>query len=192
MIRIIHIFTEEPSAKNIFDILLPKILPDGVFFRVYPHQGKQDLEKALRTTVPSISKMPGAKILITRDQDSSDCIEVKEEIKAIIADKCHCEYFIRIICRELESWFLGDLKAIESAYSRFKPENFINKADFRNVDRITQPNVYLLKIIPEYNNRETLPKLEVSQTIAPFLNLETNRSTSFNCTIAAIKTLASS
>lgn len=190
--KIIHIFTEEPSAKNVFEIILPKILPDGVFFRVYPHQGKQDLEKAIRTTVPSISKIPGAKILITRDQDSADCIDVKEKIREIIAEKCHCDYAIRIICRELESWFLGDLAAIQSAYPRFRPEHYSNKADFRNVDKITQPNNYLKKILPEYSDRETLPKLEVSENIAPFLNLSSNKSESFNQTITAITTLANS
>ncbi len=69
-----HVFTEERSAKNVFDELLPKILHENVNFRIYPHQGKQDLERALRTTLPTISKLPGSKILITRDQDNEDCI----------------------------------------------------------------------------------------------------------------------
>ena len=175
-----------------FKILLPKILSDEVLFRVYPHQGKQDLEKALKKTVPSISKMPGAKILITRDKDSADCIEVKEKINTIIAGKCHCDYFMRIICKELESWFLGDLTAIQLAYPKFKPVDYSNKADCTNVDKITQPNNYLLKIIAAYNDLETLPKLEVSETVAPLLNLETNKSASFTQTIAAIKKLADS
>jgi hypothetical protein len=188
--KTIHIFTEEPSAKNVFEAILPKLLPNDVTFRVYPHQGKQDLEKALKTTLPSICKMPGARILVTRDQDSEDCVEVKERIRDVIADRCSCGYYIRIICRELESWFLGDLEAIRDAFPRFKPDNYSNKADFRNVDKINQPNRYLLKIIPEYSGRETLPKLEVSETIAPLLDLDSNKSHSFNQTLAAIRNLA--
>jgi hypothetical protein len=69
----LHVFTEEESARRVFDIILPKILPDGIYFKVYSHQGKNDLEKALRTTLPTISKIPGSRILITRDQDSADC-----------------------------------------------------------------------------------------------------------------------
>lgn len=73
----LHIFTEEPSAKKVFDIILPKLLPQNVSYRVYPHQGKQDLGKALKDSVPTISKIPGSKIIITRDHDSSDCKQVR-------------------------------------------------------------------------------------------------------------------
>lgn len=189
MTKTIHIFTEEASAKKTFEAILPKILPNDVAFRVYSHQGKQDLEKALKTTVPSISRIPGSRILITRDQDNDDCTKVKEKFINAIKGKCSCPFFIRIICKELEAWFLGDLNSIKNAYSRFKPEAYQNKSDFRNVDKINQPNRYLLKIIPEYSGRETLPKIEVSETISPFLNIDSNSSESFNNTISAIQRL---
>lgn len=185
----LHIFTEEPSAKNVFEVILPKIIPENVMFRIYSHQGKQDLERGLRSALPSISRIPNSRILITRDQDSSDCKELKEDLIAIIGNNCNCPYKIRIVCRELEAWFLGDLSAIKKAYSRFRPENYIGRAEFRNVDNLTQPNDYLLKIIPEFTGRETLPKLETSNTIAPFLKIEDNKSTSFNATINAIRVL---
>lgn len=185
----LYVFTEEPSAKIVMDSLLPRILPEGVGFKVFPHQGKQDLEKALRKTLPTISQIPGAKILITRDQDSSNCIELKNELNSIIEGTCKCEYSIRIICKELESWFLGDLKAVSSAYPRLKPEQYQSKSDFKNVDKITNPNKYLLKIIPEYTKRTVLPKLESSERIAPFLNLENNSSDSFKHTVSAIRKL---
>ena len=41
----------------------------------------------------------------------------------------------------------------------------------------------------EYKNRGTLPKLECSERIAPFLDLENNRSESFNHTVRAIQKL---
>ncbi|HAK79921.1 MAG TPA: hypothetical protein DCM71_24190 [Runella sp.] len=187
--KMLYVFTEEPSAKIVMDSLLPKVLPEGVGFKVFPHQGKQDLEKALRKTLPHISQMPGAKILVTRDQDSADCVALKKELNTITEGSCKCEYSIRIICKELEAWFLGDLKAVQAAYPRLKPEQHLAKADFKNVDKITNPNKYLLKIIPEYKNRETLPKLECSERISPFLDLENNRSESFNHTVTAIRKL---
>jgi len=182
----LHVYTEEPSAKIIFDTLLPKILPTDVFFSVYSHQGKQDLEKALRKTLPSISKIPGSRILITRDQDSGDCKDVKKKLDDIILGNCSCPYKIRIVCTELESWFLGDLAAIENAYPRFRAGVYSTKADLRNVDSIVTPNNYLLKAIPEYSGKETLPKLETAENISKFMSLEFNKSTSFNFTISAI------
>lgn len=182
----LHIFTEEPSLKRVFENLLPKILPENVYFQIYSHQGKQDLEKALRTTLPSISKIPGSKILVTRDQDSSDCKELKQNLIEIIGSNCNCDFLIRIVCRELESWYLGDMQAIQKAYPRFNADNFKNKSEFRNVDKIQSPNRELLKIIPEYNDRDYLPKLETAEYISPYLNINTNNSESFNQTINAI------
>lgn len=185
---ILHIFTEELSAKNVLDEVLPKLIP-GVHYRIYPHQGKEDLYKALRTTVPSISKIPGSRILITRDQDNYDCKDVKADLLKIVDGKCACPHSIRIVCRELESWFLGDLNAIKQAYPRFKPEQHSAKADFRDVDSIAIPNDYLLRIIPEYQGMATLPKLETSSKISKFLDLENNTSKSFKFTLSAITQL---
>ena len=62
-------------------------------------------------------------------------------------------------------------------------------ANLRNVDRITHPNNYLKKIIPDFTNSTSLPKLAVSENIAKFLDIDNNRSASFNNTILAIRKL---
>ena len=185
----LHIFTEEPSAKILFDAILPKVLPEGVTYSVYPHQGKQDLEKAVKTTVPSISRIPGAKILISRDQDVGDCEPIKQNLLEMLESNCHAPYLVRIVCRELEAWYLGDLKAVKAAYPRFNPKLYEGKKEFRDVDSIQTPNQYLLSILPEYKGREYLPKLESSTKISPLLDLEANTSTSFRHVISGIKRL---
>jgi len=188
--RQLHIFTEEPSLKKVFEIILPKILPVDYYYRIYSHQGKQDLEAALTKTMPSISKIPGAKILITRDQDNEDCKGLKAYLNKIIINNCHCDYLVRIVCRELEAWYLGDLLAIETAYPRFKANSISSKASLRTVDSIHKPSKYLLNVIPELGNKERLPKLETAEKIAPFLDIDRNKSESFKQTIQAIKSLA--
>ena len=85
---ILHVFTEEPSCKNVLDIVLPKILPENISFRIHAHQGKQDLEKALQYTLPKISRIPDSKILILRDQDNEDCKGVKNRLKEIADLSC--------------------------------------------------------------------------------------------------------
>ncbi len=107
----------------------------------------------------------------------------------MVKDNCFCEYSVRIICKELESWFIRDLKAIECAFPRFSAAQFENKSRFRKVDNITKPSADLLKLIPEFSNRKFLPKLEVSEKIAEFMNPDINKSKSFIHTIAAIKKL---
>ncbi len=186
---VLHIFTEEPSLKEVLDIIVPKIIPQGVYYQIYPHQGKQDLEKALKTAVPSISKIPGARIIITRDQDNDDCRTLKSNLERLIAGKINCEYKIRIICKELESWFLGDLAAVEAAYNRFRSDQYSNRTELRDVDAMSKPSEFLRRIIPEYSNLRSLPKLTTAQRIGANLDINNNRSESFNQMVAAIKEL---
>ena len=185
----LHVFTEESSAGIVFNSLLPAILPESVTFSIYSHQGKEDLKKALTTTVPSLSKIPGARILITQDQDNDDCTLVKKELSNLLNNTCHSPYLIRVICRELESWFLGDLSALEAIFPRVRPEKYRGTQKFRNVDDIKKPSMMLLSIIPDYKGRTYLPKLELSQKIAPVLHHENNSSVSFRHVVSGIKKL---
>jgi len=186
----LFILTEELSIKNVFDIVLPQILPQDVVCRVLVHQGKNDLEKVLAERIASLSRIDGAKILITMDQDNNDCKQLKQKLVNLINEKCVCDYKIRIVCKELESWLLGDLSAIEKAFPRFKKEACIEKAQMKDVDKIKEkPTEFLLRIIPDFKDRKKLPKLEISKKIAPFLDIANNSSISFNHTINAIKQL---
>jgi hypothetical protein len=186
----LFILTEEPSIKNVFEVVLPKILPQSVVFRILVHQGKNDLIKTLTEKISSLSRIGGAKILITIDQDANDCKELKQKLINIIHDNCGCTYKIRIVCKELESWLLGDLQAIEKAYPRFRSATFAQKKQIINVDKIKgKPSDFLLRIVPDFKDRKKLPKLEFSKKIAPFLDIENNTSSSFKHTINAIKQL---
>jgi hypothetical protein len=188
---VLHIFTEEASFKLMADHVVPKLLPEGAEFHVYPHQGKQDLEKALISTVPFISRMPDSRILITRDKDTADCRHLKNKLLKLIEVKCNCPYLIRIICHELECWYLGDLQAIKAVYPRFSPDKYINSSVFRNVDKIQNAPEKILNIVPELNKREYLPKLEFSRKVSAHLNIDRNKSTSFRHFVSAVRKLTS-
>jgi hypothetical protein len=173
----------------VLEKLLPLLLQGNTSFKIYPHQGKQDLEKAIRKTIPTISKIPGSRIIITRDLDSSSCLKIKTDLDEIAKVNCYCPYKIRIVCRELESWFLGDLDAVENAFQRFKSLNYKGKAELRNVDAIIQPSEYLLRILPEYSGVKYLPKLEVAEKVSRKMEIDRNRSTSFHHFIQSVREL---
>ncbi len=185
----LHIFTEEESARSLLLVLLPKILPAEIEFHIYPPQGKQDLEKRLPRTLPAISSISNARILIIEDQDSNDCIVLKAKLNQIVQAKCSVPYLIRIACKSMENWFLGDLKAVGIAYERFKMHKYANTADFRRVDKIVNSPEKLLRIVPELQNTSRLPKIEVAKRIGACLNIDANTSDSFNQTVFAIKKL---
>ena len=105
---------EEASMKTVLDIILPQILPESVEFKTIPHSGKSDLEASIPHKLKAW-RQPDTKFIIVRDQDSGDCVQIKEALKRL-AEPYGRPVLIRIACRELESWYLGDLKAVSQAY----------------------------------------------------------------------------
>ncbi len=170
--------------ENFLTIILPKILPkgyklnDNCFLR--PHEGKNDLKKSIPNKIKVFSNFHiPTKIIIIHDQDSNDCKKLKEGLIQLCTSNGDCPVLIRIPCKELENWYLGDMDAIGAVYPKFKPEKYKNKATYRNVDQCF--GAYELeKII------KTFQKGFASKNIPNFMNLENNNSTSFNHLISGL------
>ena len=97
---------------------------------------------------------------------------------------------IRIICRELESWFLGDLYAVEKAFE-LTPNTlakYQNKQKFRDPDRLNSAKQELTKLFKKDFSEDYFPALH-SRKIAPHLSLTKNRSHSFQVFIRGVKEL---
>ena len=186
----LFILTEEESLRTALDVILPKLIdPSRVSYQVIAHDGKQDLETAIRRTVPSLSRIPGARIIVTRDQDAEDCLLVKKHLQELVMANCNAPYKIRVLCHELENWFLGDFEAISAAFPRFRPDQVRQKAKYRNVDNLANAPQELLKIIPELAGRAYLSKINTASMISPHLNTERNTSLSFQNFVRAVEEL---
>lgn len=72
-------FLEEPSAEAMLEGFLPKVLSPSLPYRCIVFEGKQDLEKQLVRRMRGY-RVPGAKFVVLRDQDSADCKVVKETL----------------------------------------------------------------------------------------------------------------
>lgn len=175
-------FLEEPSAEVFLQGLLPKILPSGIEAKYVVFQGKQDLEKRLPKRLRAW-RTPGARFVVLRDQDSGDCVAIKQYLKRKCAETHHPDILIRIVCRELESFYLGDLTAVANAIGPTRLSRYQNKRKYRNPDSLLNPSRELKKIAPTYQ------KIAGSRAIAPQLCIETNRSISFNHLIRGILSL---
>ena len=180
----IEILVEEPSMDECLRNLLPKIVPahwrlDENYF-IRPHQGKSDLKKSIPTKMKVFNNWhePIA-VVILHDQDSADCKVLKQDIKSLCGD-FNKSLLIRIVCKELESWYLGDLLAIEKAYPKFKSSNFVSKARFKYPDNLNAKD-QIKKIFPDYR------EVASSREIAKNFNIENNRSDSFNQFVKGIK-----
>ncbi|MCD8487030.1 MAG: DUF4276 family protein [Desertifilum sp.] len=126
---------EEPSAKIVLDAILPKIIPEHITYICIDHQGKDDLTKSIPKKIKAFQCFkPDTKFVIVHDQDSHDCKKLKADLLQLCRSAGKSEVIIRIICHELESWFLGDLAAIEQAYE-LKPQSLSKKTKSREVSQ---------------------------------------------------------
>ena len=180
-------FLEERSAEIFLKGILPNILPDHIHTRFVVFEGKQDLEKRIPVHLRGWQQ-PDAKFVILRDQDSGNCQNIKEKLvrQCIDANKHH-NTLVRIACRELESFYLGDLAAVAAAIG---PKNLAahqNKRKYRQPDYIMNPSLELKEIAPDYQ------KISGARKIGPLMAVNNNNcSHSFNTLITGIKRLAGS
>jgi hypothetical protein len=173
----VEFLLEEPSMANFLEIVLPRILPTGFALNencfLRPHNGKSDLQRSIPRKVRAFSNFhESTKIVVVHDQDSNDCVTLKNTLRDLCERSGQCPVLIRIACRELEAWYLGDMDAIECAYPVFKAAQYRNRAKFRNPDSCS-PSDELLKTIPEFK------KGTASRTIPRFMVVERNSSRSF-------------
>jgi hypothetical protein len=176
-------FLEEESAKALLEQLFPLLIPEGS--RVRPRfivfEGKQDLEKQLRKKLAGYLNRD-ARFIVMRDQDQGDCRTTKRSLAALCPASHRARTIVRIACRELESFYLGDLQAVESGLGVSGLAGKQNKAKFRDPDHLSSPSRELEKLT---GNR--YQKIAGSRAIAPHLDLRAPRSRSFYHLLQAIR-----
>lgn len=60
-------------------------------------------------------RQPETRFVVLIDQDSNDCIVLKDRLSGLCQEGGRENCLVRIVCHELESWFLGDLEAVGQA-----------------------------------------------------------------------------
>lgn len=92
---------------------------------------------------------------------------------------------VRIACRELEAFYLGDLRAVELGLRVSGLSLKQNQAKFRDPDQLQSPSVELEKL-----TGGRYQKVAGSRAIAPHLDLEKPGSRSFRHLIQAVRSAA--
>jgi hypothetical protein len=173
---------EERSMLEMLQVLVPSLIPSGVQCRFIPHEGISDLEKSiprkLRAWVDA-----DARFVVVRDKHSADCKKVKQNLLRLCKEGHRPDTLVRIVCHELESWFLGDLAAVEKAYCLRGIAKRQEQAKYRTPDRLTNAEQELRRLTPRYQ------KIDGSRRIAPFMSIRDNKSHSFGVLIDGIRRL---
>ena len=146
-------------------------------------QGKQDLEKNLKIKLRAW-KLPNCSFIVMRDQDSGDCKEIKDNLANICEQAGKQGVLIRIACHELESFYLGDLAAVEKGLDLKGLERKKKQRKFRDPDLLANPSEEMFKLTGNIYD-----KVSGSRAISPHLALKSNSSKSFNTLISGIKNL---
>lgn len=171
---------EEPSLGEVLKVVLPRILHDEATYQLVPHEGKHDLEKSIPRKLRAWGT-PNTRFVIVRDQDSAECRVVKQFLIDLCAQAGRPDSLVRIVCPHLESWFLGDLAAVEKAFHKQGVARRQRTRKFREPDSLTNAEQELRKLIPSYQ------KLSGSRAIAPHLSLENNLSKSFQNFVRGVR-----
>lgn len=186
---VIEILTEEPSMENFLREILPQVLPVdyqldiNCFIR--PHEGKSSLKKSIPRKIKACSNYGyPVKVLIIHDQDSNDCKRLKNDLLKLCESTTHIPVIVRIACKELENWYLGDMQAIEKTYPKSKAASLTGKAKYRNPDNVF--GAYELEQMAS-----DFSKTHASREVPKHMIISSNKSPSFNHFLTGLNKLIS-
>lgn len=174
---------EEPSMKELLDILLPRLLPPDVEFKTVPHEGKSDLESSIPRKLRAWRE-PGVRFVVVRDNDGANCASVKTRLANLCSQNGRSDTLIRIVCQELECWYLGDLAAVESAFGVRGLACQQDKAKYRTPDRLASGCQIMRELVSGF------AKTSGARTIAPHMSISANRSASFQAFVTGVQRIA--
>lgn len=179
MINLVFLL-EEPSARDLLEGLLPKLLPATIYPHYLVFQGKQDLEAQTVRKLRGWRK-PDSAFVVLRDQDAADCRKVRQGLADRVAESGRAPALVRVACREIESWIVGDWDAIAKAFERPDLAAKGLKEAHRTPDVLVRPVETIRKHVPEYQKRDG------ARRIGPLLDPERNQSESFRAFCAGVK-----
>lgn len=178
-------FLEEPSAKEMLQGVVPRIIPEGVSVRYVPFEGKQDMNRQLARKLRGWLT-PDTRFIVLRDQDSGNCLQIKQELVHLCATAGHGDALVRIACHEIESFYLGDLEAVENALVLHGVASRQRSRKYRDPDQLNNAVQELVRV-----TSGVYQKIVGSRAIGPCLKVDgSNRSRSFNVLIAGIQKVA--
>lgn len=187
----LEVLVEEPSADRALRLLLPKIVP-GVPFEIRDFRGKdgllRELPRRLRGYRPWIDSASTCVVVVV-DRDDDDCVALKSRLEQMAKEAGFrtesgpaggAQILNRIVIEELEAWFFGDIPALKRAYPKVSP-TLDKQARYRDPDAIAGGTWEALeRVLREHGYHTTgLRKLEAATEIAEHMDVEANRSRSF-------------
>ena len=93
---------------------------------------------------------------------------------------------MRLVCQELESWYLGDLAALAIAFDHPKVDSPPHRKRFIHPDDRPKPSGDVKRLVPAFQ------KISGARAMARHLNFERNQSKSLQSFVAGVRHMADS
>jgi hypothetical protein len=168
------LLTEEESMRSALRAMIPRLFSGAEechHWLVISHQGKADLDRSFPRKIQSWQE-PGSSFIVLRDNDGEDCTKLKRSLRDRVPETA-TPVIIRLVCQELESWFLGDLDAVATAYPQASRHSSFRSLRNRDPDSLTNSAQILTDLTG------TAAKRIRAAAIAEYLDPVRNRSKSF-------------
>lgn len=199
----IEFLVEESSAEAALRNIVPQILGGSATYDIHPHQGKRDLLSKLPQRLRAYRKwMPDDwRIVVLVDADDEDCKALKAQLeeaareagfitKSAASSSRGFQVLNRVVMKELEAWFLGDVEAIRAAYPDV-PQTLARKAPYRDPDAVAGGAWEALERVLQKAgyHRGGLDKIAAAREISEHMRPERNRSNSFRAFCEGLRAL---
>ena len=120
--------------------------------------------------------------MIVQDQDEACCVAVKSRYLDMCVATGRPETLVRIVCRELEAWYLGDPDAMIAAFPMHRSgiERELGKPRYRYPDAISLPSNVVKRLVPGRG------KIEIARAMGQTMSQD-NVSPSFRTFLGGVR-----
>jgi hypothetical protein len=172
--------------KALLDDLLPRFFPGmlvDVHFKCIPHEGKSDLDRSIPRKLRQW-RVPHDRFIVVRDNDNMDCRQLKSSLVGMCNANHRSDTLVRLVCQELESWYLGDLDALSRAFQQPRVGSASMKRRFLDPDSWQKPSKEVERLIKNFQ------KLSGARVMARHLDPNSNSSRSFQSFVDGVRRTA--
>lgn len=182
----IVLLLEEPSMRALLDDWLPRIFPgwvEGEHFLCVPHEGKSDLDRSIARKLAAW-RIAGDRFVVLRDNDGAGCMASKARLRVLCQQAGRPQTLVRLVCQELESWYLGDLAALAQALQAPKADTPAHRKRYADPDGWHKPSLEVKRLAPAFQ------KLSGARAMARHLGTQDNRSRSLHAFVVGLRRMA--
>ena len=175
---------EEQCMKVLLDGLLPRIFPKLEFVCI-AHEGKKELENSISRKLRAWRE-PEVCFVVVQDNDNGDCLALKQRLLQHCREGEREDTLVRIVCQELEAWYLAEPDALAVAFADEKLRSIGNQSRYRDPDTIPKPSDNIKQLVPGFS------KNRGARIMANHLTRAGNRSHSFAVLLSGIEKICQS